>query len=120
MHVVVFYFVFHIKQLQGAPVIKCLRKTVPSAVFDVHLMVSRPDQWVTDMAEAGADAFTFHLETTTEGVDIAETIRAVKAAGMKVGLALKPATAVDTVFPFVEDLDQVLIMTVEPVSFFFV
>jgi ribulose-phosphate 3-epimerase len=102
--------------IQGAPVIKCLRKTVPSGIFDVHLMVSHPDQWVTDMAEAGTDAFTFHLETTSDGVNIEETINAVKAAGMKVGLALKPGTSVELVFPFVELLDQVLIMTVEPVS----
>ena len=68
------------------------------------------------MAEAGTDAFTFHLETSAEGVDILETIKAVKAADMKVGLAIKPGTAVELVFPFVEMLDQVLVMTVEPVS----
>jgi ribulose-phosphate 3-epimerase len=96
-------------------VIKCLRKNVPVGIFDVHLMVSRPDQWIKDMADAGTDAFTFHLETTSDGVDIEETIQAVKSAGMKVGLALKPGTPVEAVFPFVEMLDQVLIMTVEPV-----
>jgi ribulose-phosphate 3-epimerase len=78
-------------------------------------MVSRPDQWINDMGDAGTDAFTFHIETSADGVDIEGTINAVKAAGMKVGLALKPGTAVELVFPFVEMLDQVLVMTVEPV-----
>ena len=79
-------------------------------------MVSRPDLWVKDMADAGTDAFTFHLETASDGVDIGSTIEAVKGAGMKVGLAIKPGTAVEDVFPYVEVLDQVLVMTVEPVS----
>lgn len=98
----------------GAPVIKCLRKTVPDGIFDVHLMVSRPDQWINDMADAGANAFTFHLETNANGVDIEETIKAVKSIGMKCGLAIKPGTSVESVLPFVDMLDQVLVMTVEP------
>lgn len=99
----------------GAPVIKCLRKNVPQGIFDVHLMVSRPDLWIRDMADAGANNFTFHLETrSTDGVDIDSTIQAVKDAGMKVGLALKPGTLVEEVYEFVDRLDMVLIMTVEP------
>uniref|UniRef100_A0A7S2XXF9 ribulose-phosphate 3-epimerase n=1 Tax=Fibrocapsa japonica TaxID=94617 RepID=A0A7S2XXF9_9STRA len=96
----------------GSPVIACLRKQVPRpALLDVHLMVTYPHKWVEDMAKAGADCFTFHVEA--EGQH-AETIRAVKAAGMKVGLALKPGTPVESVLPFVPDLDLVLVMTVEP------
>jgi ribulose-phosphate 3-epimerase len=46
----------------GAPIIACLRKNLPNAVLDVHLMVTEPTKWINDMAEAGADIFTFHLE----------------------------------------------------------
>ena len=63
------------------------------------------------IADAGADIFTFHVEV--EG-DLSEIIENVKAAGMKVGLAVKPGTPIETVFPFVEKLDQILVMTVEP------
>lgn len=98
----------------GAPVIKCLRKNVPSADFDVHLMVTNPEKWVDDMADAGANRFTFHVEVANGGVDISETIRSVKERGMQVGLALKPDTPVDVVTPFIDQLDHVLVMTVEP------
>jgi ribulose-phosphate 3-epimerase len=95
----------------GAPVIQCLRKNIPDFPLDVHLMVSNPMQWVDDMKSAGADVFTFHIEV--EG-DIGALIAKVKAAGMKVGIALKPKTPVADVLPYINDIDQVLIMTVEP------
>lgn len=98
----------------GAPVIKCLRKNVPDGIFDVHLMVTNPEKWIDDMADAGADRFTFHIEVSDFGVDINNTIALVKAKGMAVGLALKPGTPVEAVYPFVGQLDQVLVMTVEP------
>jgi len=95
----------------GAPVIKCLKKNIPDFPLDVHLMVTDPMQWVDDMKSAGADCFTFHIEVVG---DIAVLISKVKAAGMKVGIALKPNTPVSEVLPYVADIDQVLIMTVEP------
>ena len=94
----------------GAPVVQCLRKHT-QAVLDVHLMVSNPRQWIPDMKAAGADTFTFHIEVED---DTDAVIAAVKESGMKVGLALKPGTPVEKVFPFVSKLDQVLVMTVEP------
>ena len=63
------------------------------------------------MAEAGADLFTFHIEATE---DAAGLIKAIKAAKMKVGIAIKPKTPVDSVFPYVADVDLILVMTVEP------
>lgn len=98
----------------GAPVIKSLRKNVPKAVFDVHLMVSNPGQWAQDMQEAGTDIFTFHIESLSSDQEVQLLIEKIKSLGMKVGIAVKPNTSVETVFPFVKDLDQVLIMTVEP------
>lgn len=97
----------------GAPVIACLRKNT-IGVLDVHLMVTKPEQWIQDMAEAGTDIFTFHVEVTDDSNKIVDIIREVKTAGMKVGLAVKPGTPIDSVFPFLDLLDQVLVMTVEP------
>ena len=94
----------------GAPVIKCLRANT-SAILDVHLMVTHPEKWVDDMADAGADIFTFHVEVDGDKDKI---IDMVKDKGMKVGLALKPGTSVESVLPFMSKLDQVLVMTVEP------
>jgi ribulose-phosphate 3-epimerase len=96
----------------GAPVIACLRKNIPKPViFDVHLMVTSPEQWIDDMAEAGVTVFSFHVET--EG-DKAEMIRRIHEKGMKAGLVVKPKTPIEEVLPFLDDIDQVLIMTVEP------
>ncbi|ETV99306.1 ribulose-phosphate 3-epimerase [Aphanomyces invadans] len=94
----------------GAPVIKSLRKHT-TAFFDVHMMVSEPEKWVDDIKDAGGDQFTFHLESTS---DPEALIRQIRAAGMKVGVALKPGTAVESVLPLVSLVDMVLVMTVEP------
>lgn len=94
----------------GAPVIACLRKH-SSAIFDVHLMVSNPERWVDDMKAAGTDIFTYHIEVD---VNHRELIDRIKGCGMKVGLAIKPKTPVESVLPYIDSLDQVLVMTVEP------
>lgn len=98
----------------GAPVIKCLKANIPLHEFDVHLMVTSPHLWVNDMAEAGATFFTFHIEATVDEEHCVNLINQIKAKGMKVGIAVKPATSVETVFPFLEMIDLVLVMTVEP------
>lgn len=99
----------------GAPVIKCLRKNIPPPhVFDVHLMVSNPHQWVDDMADAGATIFTFHVESNPDSVYCTELISKIRSKGMKVGMAIKPGTPVDAVLPYLDTLDLVLVMTVEP------
>lgn len=96
----------------GAPVIAGLRKH-SDCNFDVHLMVTNPEMWIADMASAGADTFTFHLEVgDTEKVH--QIISEIRATGMKVGLAVKPGTPVTSLEPFYDKIDQVLIMTVEP------
>ncbi|KAF0696928.1 Aste57867_12347 [Aphanomyces stellatus] len=94
----------------GAPVIKSLRQHT-KAFFDVHMMVSEPEKWVDDIKDAGGDQFTFHLESTKNPEALIQQIR---ATGMKVGVALKPGTAVESVLPLVHLVDMVLIMTVEP------
>lgn len=94
----------------GPPVIKSLRPHT-KAFFDCHMMVSKPEQWVQDIADAGGDQFTFHLEATENPKALIQQIR---DAGMKVGVAVKPGTPVQDVFPLVDLVDMVLVMTVEP------
>ncbi|KAJ1902957.1 RIBULOSE-phosphate 3-epimerase [Coemansia sp. S100] len=94
----------------GAPIIKCLRPHT-KGFLDCHLMVSHPEQWVDDFASAGADLFCFHIEATE---DAATLIDRIHAKGMKAGIAVKPKTPIDVVYPFASNLDQVLVMTVEP------
>lgn len=94
----------------GAPVIKWVRK-YSDKPFDVHLMISEPLKYIDDFAEAGADIITFHVEAQS---DIKETIDKVKSHGIKVGLVIKPKTPAEAVFPYLRDLDMVLVMSVEP------
>jgi ribulose-phosphate 3-epimerase len=96
----------------GHGMVKCLRKDLgKEPFFDVHMMVSNPLQWVEPMADAGCSQYTYHFESTT---DQEQVIRKVREVGMKVGLAIKPATSVDVVLPYVETVDAILVMTVEP------
>jgi len=95
----------------GPPVIKALRKHVPTAFFDCHMMVAHPEQWVGDIQAAGGNQYTFHLEATA---DPRALIHQIRAAGMKVGLALKPGTPAAACFFLVDEVDVVLVMTVEP------
>ena len=94
----------------GATVMKSLigKTTLP---FDVHLMISEPLRYVDDFLKAGADIISFHLEAESS---VHETIRAIRAGGAKPAVALKPKTPVEAVLPFLDDLDMVLVMTVEP------
>lgn len=96
----------------GIPVLKSLRKYT-DAFIDVHLMIDRPVRYVEDFINAGADLLTFHVEADTEE-NIKEAIKRTKAANIKAGLSLKPGTDADIVIPFMDDLDLVLVMTVEP------
>lgn len=98
----------------GAPIISCLRKNVPHAVFDVHLMVTHPERWVEDMAAAGSTIFTFHLEVELDEAAKKLLIRKIKEHGMRAGISIKPGTPVEACLPFLDDVDLVLIMTVEP------
>ena len=94
----------------GAPVVKCLRRTT-GLFFDVHLMISEPDRYIPDFAAAGADLINVHAES--EG-DTEKTVDLIRSLGKKAAVALKPATPAETVFPYLEKLDMVLVMTVEP------
>ena len=94
----------------GAPVVKCL-KGKTSLPFDVHLMIEEPIRYIDDFAAAGADIITFHIEAAK---DVKATIDKIKEAGCKAAVSIKPATAAEAVFPYLDDLYMVLVMTVEP------
>ena len=98
----------------GPPVIASLRKALPDAYIDCHFMVSEPGKWVEPMKKAGASGFTFHLESDLPDGGPKGMIKQIRDAGMKVGMVIKPGTPVESLFPYLEELDMVLIMTVEP------
>lgn len=94
----------------GAPIIKKMR-SYSKLPFDVHLMISNPLKYAEDFAKAGADIITFHIESDSP---VAETIDKIKSLGVKASLSVKPKTPIEEVFPYLDSLDMVLIMTVEP------
>ncbi len=94
----------------GPCVIASLRP-VTDAVFDVHLMINAPERYVEDFAKAGADIITVHIEATQ---DLDACIDKIKALGVKAGVSVKPGTAVEDLLPYLDKLDMVLVMSVEP------
>lgn len=94
----------------GAPVIKTVRKYTDKP-FDVHLMISDPLKYADDFADAGANIITFHVECDS---DIDKTIDKIRSRGVKPGLVIKPNTPASAVFPYLDKIDLVLVMTVEP------
>lgn len=95
----------------GVPVLKSLHKALPDAFYDVHLMITHPQQYAEAFAKAGASLLNFHLECDD---DIQETIDAIKAQGCKVGMTIKPGTPVEELGYYLDQLDLVLVMSVEP------
>jgi ribulose-phosphate 3-epimerase len=94
----------------GPVVVESLRKTTKSTL-DCHLMVNEPAKMVPWFLKAGADVVTIHFEATESLVEILRTIR---AAGKKAGVSIKPKTPVETLEPYLKELDLVLVMSVEP------
>ena len=94
----------------GFPVLKAVRKA-PRKLLDVHLMIVEPERYVQRFAQAGADMVTFHLEACA---DPARCIALIRASGARVGITIKPATPVETVRKWLQIVDMVLIMSVEP------
>jgi ribulose-phosphate 3-epimerase len=94
----------------GAPLIRALRRFTDRPL-DVHLMVERPEQYIAEYADAGANVFTFHPEAT---VHVQRQLAAVREGGMQAGLALNPAAPIALLEEVVPDLDLVLVMSVNP------
>ncbi len=94
----------------GSPVISAIRPH-SNLVFDVHLMVEEPDRFIKDFVDAGADIITVHVEATKH---LHRTIQLIKSYGKKVGVALNPATPIETLKHVVKEIDMILIMSVNP------
>ncbi|MGL4687667.1 MAG: ribulose-phosphate 3-epimerase, partial [Fusobacteriaceae bacterium] len=92
------------------PVIKSIRKH-SNLFFDVHLMIEDPERYLEDFANAGADMITIHAESTTH---LHRVIQQIKSLGKKAGVSLNPATSLDCLKYIIDDLDMVLIMSVNP------
>ena len=96
----------------GLPVVASLRKTT-GLFLDVHLMIDRPVRYAGRFCDAGADMVTLHVEADTPE-NVGAALREIRARGRRAGLVLKPATPAEAVFPWLGELDMVLVMTVEP------
>ena len=96
----------------GIPVVQSIRKHT-DMFLDVHLMIDKPVRYIDDFCRAGADLLSVHLEAD-HPTRIAEALRAMEANGVKKAVALRPITSPEAVLPYIEQLDMVLVMTVEP------
>lgn len=94
----------------GPPVVKSLRKAT-NMFLDCHLMISNPYDYIDAFASSGADLISFHIESNS---DVEKTIEKIISAGVKPALVIKPKTPAEAVFPYLEKLSMVLVMTVEP------
>ncbi|MDR3277823.1 MAG: ribulose-phosphate 3-epimerase, partial [Oscillospiraceae bacterium] len=96
----------------GLPVLESVRR-VTGMTLDAHLMITEPHRYARRFAEAGADVVTFHAESCS-AEEASRAILDIHDAGARAGLALKPKTPADAVFPYLELLDMIVVMTVEP------
>ncbi len=100
-----------VPNLTFGPFIVSAIRSLTRLPLDTHLMISEPAFFAPRFAESGSNLITFHVEAVE---DVARTVREIKALGVKVGLSIKPATPVEVVLPYLEGLDLVLVMSVEP------
>ena len=97
----------------GVPVVKSIRKKT-DMFLDTHLMIENPKKYIEAFAHAGADLITFHYEACRDSNEIEEIINLIKSFNKKVGLSIKPKTEAKEIFQFLDKVDLVLVMTVEP------
>lgn len=96
----------------GMPVISAVRKTT-DLILDVHAMIIDPDKYIDDFIKCGADIMTFHLEAL-DNERILRAIEKIHSKGKKVGISIKPKTPASEIYPYIDLIDMVLVMTVEP------
>ena len=95
----------------GVPVVKSLKR-VARVPLDVHLMIENPEKYVGAFAKAGADIITFHYEAASDKVE--SVISLIRSFNLKVGISIKPKTNQEVLYPYLDKIDMVLVMTVEP------
>jgi ribulose-phosphate 3-epimerase len=96
----------------GMPIISAVRKCT-DLVLDVHAMIVEPDTYIDEFIKCGADIITFHYEAL-DNERILNAIKKIKLHGKKVGISIKPKTDAEVLYPYIKDIDMVLVMTVEP------
>lgn len=94
----------------GMPVLQAVRK-ITDKVMDVHLMIQNPERYIADFARFGADIITVHIEATE---NLGNVIQMIREQGLKASVAINPSTPVEKLAPYLEQLDMVLVMTVQP------
>ncbi|MBQ1171737.1 MAG: ribulose-phosphate 3-epimerase [Lachnospiraceae bacterium] len=94
----------------GFPIIQSIRP-ITDKFFDVHLMIKEPERYIDRFAEVGSDSLTIHVEACRS---VKDTLLKIKEKGMKAGISLCPQTAIELIYPYLEYVDQVLVMTVNP------
>ena len=94
----------------GMPVIECIRKST-DCLFDVHLMIDAPERYIENFVKCGADSITVHAEATNH---LHKAVQQIKSCGVRAGVALNPSTPLNVLDYVLEDLDMVLVMTVNP------
>lgn len=97
----------------GVPVVKSLKKAT-DLILDTHLMIENPEKYIEPFAKAGSDILTFHYEACKDDEQVRSVISAIKSFDIKAGISIKPKTEPEKIFPFLNDVDMILIMTVEP------
>ncbi len=97
----------------GVPVVKSLRKAT-DLILDTHLMIENPEKYIEPFAKAGSDILTFHYEACKDSEHVREVIDLIKSFNVKVGLSIKPKTEAKEILEFLEEIDLLLVMTVEP------
>ena len=110
MHIDVMDGIFVPSISYGMPVIRSIRKNT-DVFFDVHIMITEPERYAAEFVDCGADMVTFHLEATNQPQ---ECIDLIHRLGRKAGISIKPGTPVEELLPYLDSVDMVLIMTVEP------
>ena len=97
----------------GVPVVKSIRKKT-DLFLDTHLMIENPKKYIEAFAKAGSDLITFHLEACKDEEEVLEVINLIKSFDKNVGISIKPKTEANEIFSYLDKIDLVLIMTVEP------
>lgn len=97
----------------GVPVVKSLRKAT-DLILDTHLMIENPEKFIEPFAKAGSDIITFHYEACSDINHASEVVALIKSFGLKAGISIKPKTEPELIFPLLDKVDLVLVMTVEP------
>ena len=97
----------------GVPVVKSVRK-ITDLYLDTHLMIENPEKYIEAFAKAGSDILTFHVEACRDSKHVSDVINQIKSFGIKCGISIKPRTNPEAILPYLNEVDLVLVMTVEP------